>query len=131
MNKKTLQFLAVHPVLPVRNIGKAIKYYTEKLGFGSVFQDDENDPKYAVIVRDEVELHLQWHHEEDFETVEKLALRFYIQDVESLFEEYKDKDVFHNRTALQDTHWGTREFAFFDLDSNGLFFYRSLNHPPE
>ena len=76
--------------------------------------------------RDTVNIHLQWHDEADFASVEKLSLRFVIDDVDSLFAEYADKDVFHSRTALQDTEWGTREFAFYDCDGNGLFFYRSL-----
>ena len=58
--------------------------------------------------------------------VDTLALRFVIDDVDGLFEEYSDKGVFHSRTALADTAWGTREFAFYDMDGNGLFFYRNL-----
>jgi uncharacterized glyoxalase superfamily protein PhnB len=53
-------------------------------------------------------------------------LRFLIDDVDALFEEYADKGVFHERTALRDTPWGTREFAFYDCDGNGLTFYRDL-----
>ncbi len=41
-----------------------------------------------------------------------------------LFQEYRDKEVFQEHTALQDTPWGTREFAFSDPDGNGLTFYR-------
>jgi hypothetical protein len=29
-------------------------------------------------------------------------------------------------TALRDTPWGTREFAFYDLNGNGLFLYCNL-----
>lgn len=53
-------------------------------------------------------------------------LRFVVPQVEALFEEYKTKDVFRSRTALRDTAWGTREFAFYDPDGNGLTFYRAL-----
>src|SRR4028119_971426 len=120
------QFKIVHPVLPARNVSEAISYYTEKLGFRLAFRDNENDPKYAGVERDGVELHIQWHDEKDFGKVERLALRFVIDDVDALFEEYRDKGVFHSRTALQDTPWGTREFAFYDLNGNGLFFYCSL-----
>ena len=28
--------------------------------------------------------------------------------------------------AMRDTPWGTREFAFYDPDRNGLTFYRDL-----
>ncbi|MEZ4664464.1 MAG: hypothetical protein R2911_43585 [Caldilineaceae bacterium] len=54
--------------------------------------------------------------------VDKLALRFVVDDVDALFVEFSDKDVFHAQTAVRNTDWGTREFAFYDLNSNGLFF---------
>ena len=60
------QFLTVHPVLPARDVAEAIDFYTNKLGFELVFKDEENDPTYAGIKRDNVELHLQWHDEKDF-----------------------------------------------------------------
>ena len=97
------QFKAVHPVLPARNVGDAIRYYV-----------------------DGVELHLQWHDEAGFGKVERLALRFLIDDVDGLYKEYEDKGVLHAGTALRDTPWGTREFAFYDLNGNALFFYRDL-----
>lgn len=50
-------------------------------------------------------------------------LRFVVEDVDALFEEWKDKGVFHENTSLRRTPWGTREFAFYDLDGNGLTFY--------
>ena len=50
-------------------------------------------------------------------------LRIYVEDIEALFEDYKTKDVFHINTSLKDTPWRTKEFAFYDLYSNGLTFY--------
>ncbi len=58
--------------------------------------------------------------------MERLSLRFLVDDVEQLYDEFRDKGVFHRRTAIRDTSWGTREFAFFDLYGNGLTFYRDL-----
>ena len=120
------KFQTLHPVLPVRDVTAAIEYYTRKLGFEWKFQDSKENPRYAGVGRDNIEIHLQWHDSADFKSVEKLSLRFVIDDVDALFEEYQTQDVFHARTALQDTSWGTREFAFYDRDGNGLFFYRNL-----
>lgn len=119
-------FQQVNPVLPCRDVQAAVAYYVDKLGFGLLFQDNPDEPRYAGVGRDGVHLHLQWHNAESFDKVERLALRFVIDDVDELFAEYQDKGVFHARTALQDTPWGTREFAFYDLNGNGLFFYRAL-----
>lgn len=120
------KFIAVHPVLPVRDVPEAIAYYTDRLGFKLVFEYEGDSPGYAVIRRDDVELHLQWHDSSSFEMVERLNLRIFVESVDTLFDEYRDKGVFHDRTALRDTAWGTREFAFYDPDNNGLTFYRDL-----
>ena len=121
------RFQEVNPVLPVRDVSEAVRYYTQKLGFHLRFQDDPQNPRYAGVERDGVRLHLQWHEPTNFDAaVDKVALRFVIDDVDALFAEYQDKGVFHGGTALRDTPWGTREFAFYDPDGNGLFFYRDL-----
>ena len=120
------QFTSVQPVLPAKDVGKALDFYTNKLGFEIVFKDDEENTKYAGIKRDEIELHLQWHDEKDFDSVGKPALRFVIQDVDSLFEEYRNFDLPGMNLAPEKTGWGTYEFSFYDLNNNALFFYRDL-----
>lgn len=122
------RFVELNPVLPCRDVAEAIHYYVDKLGFRLLFQDRAENPTYAGIGRDGLALHLQWHDPATFDTaVDKLALRFVIEDVDALFDEYKEKGVFHEETALRNTDWGTREFAFYDLNSNGLFFYQDLS----
>ena len=121
------QFREVNPVLPVRSVQDAIKYYIENLGFRLRFQDNPQAPQYAGVERDGVRLHLQRHDPAGFrEHVDTAMLRFLVDDVDRLFAEYSNTGVFHADTALRDTAWGTREFAFFDLDGNGLTFYRDL-----
>jgi uncharacterized glyoxalase superfamily protein PhnB len=123
----TCTFKEVQPVLPVRDVDRALRFYVERLGFQLAFRDRPGpDVRYAGLRRDGVELHLQWHDEADFHGVEAgtLMLRFVVDDPDALFAEYEDKGVFHERTRLADTPWGTREFGFFDPDGNGLTFYR-------
>lgn len=113
----------VHPVLPVRDMVASLRYYVEKLGFQIDFADDQHNPMYAGITRDGVEIHLQWHDASNWSQMNASSLRFVIQEIEALYDEYKTKDVFHKNTSLKETAWGTREFAFFDPDMNGLTFY--------
>lgn len=117
---------SVHPVLPSKDVSAALAYYCGKLGFRKGFQDMETGPRYAGITRDDVELHLQWHDPDEWSAVERPMLRFHVLDIDALFAEYQVQGVFHERTALRDTAWGTREFAFYDIDGNGLTFYRDL-----
>jgi uncharacterized glyoxalase superfamily protein PhnB len=107
-------------------VSQAIGYYTERLGFRLSFQDDPHDPQYAGVERDGICLHMQSHDPADFHEECTLMLRFVIDDVDALFEEYQDQQVFQDHTELSDTPWGTREFAFYDPDGNGLTFYRDL-----
>ena len=116
----------VSPVLPTRDVRNSIAFYVERLGFTLNGQDSSSDPRYAVVGRDDVELHLQWHDPAEWAAVERPMIRFEVPAIEKLFEEFKSAGVFHEQTTLRDTPWGTREFAFFDPDSNGLTFYRDI-----
>ena len=51
----------------VRDIPRAIRFY-ESIGFALRGQDVPNDPRYAVILRDAVELHLQWHDAKEWDS---------------------------------------------------------------
>lgn len=119
-------FKAVHPVLPVRDINASLTFYVQQLGFTKLFVDRPEQPMYAGIKRGDVEIHLQWHQEENWKQINASSLRFVIDEVAILYEEYKTQGVFHNNTALRKTAWRTQEFAFYDPDMNGLTFYRDL-----
>lgn len=117
----------IHPVLPVKNVVEALKYYVNKLGFVIAFADDSKNPFYSGIRRDNIEIHLQWHDAKEWEfTIDRPMLRIVTQNTQDLFDEYKTQNVFHKKTSLKNTAWGTREFAFYDLYKNGLTFYQDL-----
>ncbi|TFG71267.1 MAG: glyoxalase/bleomycin resistance/extradiol dioxygenase family protein [Flavobacteriales bacterium] len=117
----------IHPVLPVWDVLEALDFYVNRLGFKIAFADDPKSPKYAGILRDGIEIHLQWHHAMEWEVaVDRPMLRIVTQHIEALFEEFGDKEVFHVQTALIKTAWGTEEFSFYDPFGNGLTFYKSI-----
>lgn len=104
---KTAAFREVNPVLAVRNVDAAIRYYTEKLGFRVSFQDSATDPKYAGVRRDAVELHLQWHEESDFKNdgSDPPIIRFIVDDPDALFEEFKARNALGPKSQVKDTPW--------------------------
>ena len=116
-------FKELRPILGTRDLEKALSFYVERLGFALAFRDPSGPSNYAGARRDGVELHFQWQDESEMTTT---RLRFLVEDPDALYAEYRDKQVFHDRTRLADTPWGTREFAFYDPDGNGLTFYRDL-----
>ena len=112
----------VQPVLTSRDVDASIGFYVGRLGFTLAFHAPAH-PAYAVLRRDHVELHVQWNGSAESATGDRPMYRFLVSDIESLFAEFESTGVFHAPTALRDTPWGTREFAFHDPDRNGLTFY--------
>ena len=120
------RLVAVNPVLPSQDVTRSVSFYVERLGFTLLGTDADTEPRYAVIARDAVEIHLQWHDPAEWSAVERPMLRFVVESVDALYAQYADVGVFHNGTALRQTPWGTREFAFYDPYGNGLTFYTDL-----
>lgn len=117
----------IHPVLPVRDVVEALDFYVNRLGFKIAFADDSKNPKYAGILKDAVEIHLQWHDASEWElAVDRPMLRIVTENIEQLYAQYSEMDVFDAHTLLRETAWGTKEFAFYDPFKNGLTFYRDV-----
>lgn len=125
-------FHAVHPVLGSRDVGASVRFY-QRLGFSPTFQDHPRNPKYAAVVREGVELHLQWQSESQWDAaMDRPTYRFAVRDVDQLYAEFQERGVPEEQAAGAspwlvpgDTPWGTREFHLRDPDGNGLQFYRA------
>jgi catechol 2,3-dioxygenase-like lactoylglutathione lyase family enzyme len=123
MNQATL--LEVQPILPARNVADLAAFYTGKLGFDLIFQDDADDPRYAAVRREGAELHLQWQHPSHWiDGQDRPTFRIMVDDPDALFDEFEKAGALPPGKQVRDTDWGTREFAFYDPDGNGLSFYR-------
>jgi len=117
---------SVQPVLMSRDVVASIRFY-ELLGFTLVDQDVPGDPKYALIQRDGIELHLQWHDAKEWDYPnDRPTYRFGVLDVDGLYKQFHERGALSDATAVMETPWGTREFHVRDADLNGLQFYRSL-----
>ncbi|MCC1484540.1 glyoxalase superfamily protein [Winogradskyella immobilis] len=117
----------VYPILPVKDVLETVDYYVNQLGFTLGFKDVGDHPNYAGVIRDGIEIHFQWHSDAEWANgLTTQMLRIYVDEIDILFEEYSTKNVFHNNTKLQNTSWGTKEFAFYDINTNGLTFYKDL-----
>jgi catechol 2,3-dioxygenase-like lactoylglutathione lyase family enzyme len=127
------------PALPVREMVAAVAFYTERFGFEVL----HHDGGFAVLRRDEAVLHLWesgdegWRSRDDFaaEPVRSGAesfiagtasTRIEVAGVDGLYEELEDAGVLHpvSRDGVDDTDFGTREFATLDQDGNLLSFFR-------
>lgn len=125
---------SVHPVLMARDVPASVRFY-EKFGFRQTFVDDPAAPKYAGVVRDGVELHLQWQDEAQWaHPIDRPTYRFRVDDVDALHAEFVERRAVDAAASADgggpwatpaDTPWSTREFHVRDPDGNGLQFYRA------
>lgn len=125
------RLLAVHPVLGSSHVARSIRFFAD-LGFTLDFRDDNNEPRYACVIRDAVELHLQWSSFEGLSPVaDRPVYRILVDDVDRLFASHGESAADRwpgarggPYAAPGETPWGTREFHLRDPDGNGLQFYQ-------
>lgn len=129
------------PALPVQDINVSIDFYSNKFGF-TVRHHDEG---FAIIVRDEVEIHLWKSGDNTWKTkgaslavnpicsgaesflAGTASCRIEVQDIDELFEEYKRQGVIYNPdTVVEEQPWGDREFPALDHHRNLLTFYEEI-----
>ena len=129
----TARLQNVHPVLMAKDVAASVRFYSA-LGFTLSFVDQPGDPKYAGVVRDGVELHIQWADSEQWAyPTDRPAYRFVVSDVDAIYREFAGSGSI-NPGASQgspwavpaDTPWGTREFHLRDPGQNSLQFYQPL-----
>lgn len=112
---------AVHPVLGSRDVARSIRFYAS-LGFKATWQDSPTQPRYAAVVRDGVELHIQWNDAAGG-AGDQPVYRFPVREVDALHAEFRAGGEPLDMTEVFDSSWGTREFHVRDPDRNGLQFY--------
>jgi catechol 2,3-dioxygenase-like lactoylglutathione lyase family enzyme len=125
--------LGVHPVLASNDVMASVAFY-RCLGFELSFLDDTSAPRYAVVKRDGVQLHIQWADLDQWaHPVDRPAYRFTVSDVDEIYKEFAAGggigDARSNGSPWSvpaDTPWGTREFHLRDPGQNSLQFYRPL-----
>jgi catechol 2,3-dioxygenase-like lactoylglutathione lyase family enzyme len=126
------------PALPVRDVARSVVFYRDRLGFDV----PHHDGGFAVLVRDEAVLHLWQADDERWRDRESLgdrpvrsgaesfiagtaSCRVRVEGVDELYDELKRADVLHqvSRDRVDETDYGTREFATVDLDNNLVTFF--------
>jgi catechol 2,3-dioxygenase-like lactoylglutathione lyase family enzyme len=127
------------PAMPVRDMPAAIAFYRDKLGFAV----RHHDGGFAVLTRDEAVVHLwessdeSWREREDTATnpvcsgaesfiAGTASFRVQVTGVDELFAELSAQDVLHpiSKGGVEDTDFGTREFATLDQDGNLVAFFQ-------
>lgn len=125
------------PALPVSDIQRSVAFYDDQLDLAVVYQEDG----FAIVRRDDVELHLwaatdeDWRTREGSEPVESDAESFIagtascrvrVENVEALHELLEPRGLLHPNGPLRVTEYGTHEFTITDPDNNAIAFFEPL-----
>lgn len=119
-------FTSIIPVLPSADISRDVLWYEKHTGFKAMFADT----MYAVLSRDNLCLHLQWHA--DTETDPLLGgsvIRIDVPNLTPLFEEFVNRGTVATASLRTNTPWHTNEFGFCDLNRNAIFIMEDHNAP--
>jgi hypothetical protein len=112
------QFIHTIPVLPSQDISRDTKWYQEKMGMQIYFADK----MYAVIYRENMVLHLQWHADTpDDPLLAGSVVRVLMRNIQPYFEELQERGCVTADKLRMNTPWNTNEFGFFDLTGNAIF----------
>ena len=126
------------PALPVRDAAAAVAFYRDRLGFEVL----HHDGGFAVMGRGEAVLHLweagdeSWRERDSIDEPVRsgaesfiagtASCRIRVDDVDALYAEMAEADVLHpvSKDGVDDTDFGSREFATLDQDGNLVTFFR-------
>ena len=110
------------PVLSTDNIDRDIRWYEKHVGFKLNYLEEG----YAVLNRDKIWIHLQWHHNDKEDPVYGSIAKIFVNDIYSIFEEMIARGTITKEKLRLNTPWKTHEFGFFDLNNNAIYFVQDV-----
>ena len=115
--------LEISPVLPSQDIERDVAWYHKFVGFELLHKDE----MYAVMRRENICIHLQWHADnEDDPLLGGSAIKIFVKDINLLFKELQKRGTVSEAKLRLKTAWRTNEFGFYDLNNNAIFFVQDL-----
>ncbi|WP_421763052.1 glyoxalase/bleomycin resistance/extradiol dioxygenase family protein [Ekhidna sp.] len=109
--------LYIIPVLSSSDIERDLAWYEKHTGFNLYF----GDKGYSGLQRDNLEFHLQWHHNNDDDPVYPSVMKIFVKDIQPYYEEFVKRGTIPKDKLRMNTPWGTHEFGFYDLNNNAIF----------
>lgn len=114
----TIEFIGIIPVLPSADIARDVAWYQEKMGFKTYLADT----MYAVLYRDNISIHLQWHADTESDPLlGGSVIRIFVKKIQPIFEELVERGAVEKDKLRMNTPWQTNEFGFFDPNKNAIF----------
>lgn len=131
-----IRLRATIPALPARDVGAAVCFYRDRLGFAVPYEDEG----FAVVRRDGAVVHVwragdeSWRDRRSWTRPVQsgaesflagtASCRIEVEGVDALWAECSASGLLHPATpAVSATDFGTREFAVLDRDGNLVTFF--------
>lgn len=112
------KLLEISPVIPSQDINRDVEWYQEFVGFQLVHKDE----MYAVLKRENLHLHLQWHADTDDDPLlGGSVIKIFVRNIHPIFKEFVKRGTVTSNKLRLDTPWNTNEFGFYDLNKNAIF----------
>lgn len=116
MSKIKLRQIA--PVLPSQDIERDIQWYQKYAGFSPIHAN----AMYAVLKRDHLYIHLQWHADTESDPLlGGSVIKIFVEDIRPIFDEFVERTTIKPEKLQMNTPWKTHEFGFYDLNKNAIF----------
>lgn len=113
----------ITPVLPSADLIRDIQWYQDMAGFSLSSSDD----LYAVLHREDILIHLQWHADTaDDPLLGGSVIKIFVEDIQPYYEEFVERGAITIDQLHRNTAWGTHEFGFYDQNKNALFFVQDI-----
>ncbi len=110
------------PLLKVKNIAKAVGFYTNVLDFDLKYPEEELNIYCVSIINGEAELQLS-----ETDGIFGVAVNVLMDEVDRVFEKYLERGLITPKKENSPVHegpinqtWGMREFYVTDADGNTL-----------
>lgn len=117
------EFLKISPVLPSQDINRDVTWYEKYAGFKLIHKDN----MYAVMQRENLSIHLQWHADTvDDPLLGGSVIKVFVKNIRSVFDEFVENGTVSPSKLRLNTSWNTNEFGFFDLNKNAIFFVEDI-----
>jgi catechol 2,3-dioxygenase-like lactoylglutathione lyase family enzyme len=122
------------PALPVKDIGRSVEFYRDKLGFTVVYQE----AGFAALRREAAEIHLWAAFDEGWRTrggsspvvsgaesfiAGTASCRVQVEGVDEIYREFHQRGFLEADAQPRDQYWGAREFHVKDPDNNLVTFF--------
>ncbi|MGB1308519.1 MAG: glyoxalase/bleomycin resistance/extradiol dioxygenase family protein [Oceanihabitans sp.] len=115
--------LNITPVLPSEDIARDVAWYENKLGFKSL----HNNKMYAVLQRNNISIHLQWHANTKADPLlGGSVIKIMVKNIKPIFMECVENGSVKADSINFNTAWNTNEFGLFDLNNNAIFFVETI-----